>query len=115
LTTKFREADYYAERVAKRYESVSFWTPIKYFAVVSIGGVSILAVATIIALKMVPTASEVEQRFNEMRQIKLSISKNKIQLSDCGESKRRCVKVNKLEKNISYRDNGEVYLILDGY
>jgi hypothetical protein len=117
LTTKFREADYYAERASKRYESVSFWIPFKYFAIVIIGGVSILAGATMIVLKIVPTASEIEQRFNEMKQIELSISKSKIKLDNCGESKRRCVKVNKneYEKNIIYGDNGEVYLILDGY
>jgi hypothetical protein len=117
LIIRFREADYYAERAAKRYESVDFWTPVKYFLIVSIGGASIIAGATMIALKMVPTVSEVEQRFNEMKQIDLSISKNKIKLGDCGESKRRCVKVNKneFEKNVTYGGNGEVYLILDGH
>jgi hypothetical protein len=95
LITKFREANRQAEIAGKNYKMVSFWIPIKFFALLTIGGVCTIAGVTMIVLKMVPTFSEIENRFETMKKIELLISKNKVQLSTCDG--RKCVRVNKKE------------------
>jgi signal transduction histidine kinase len=116
LITKFREADQYAERAAQRYKSVSFWNPIMFFLIVIVSTGVVMSGFTAILSKVIPSYTEINKRFEKMKQLDLLISENDVKLNYCGEQKRRCVKVNKneLEKDL-YGDDGEAYVILDGH
>lgn len=114
LINKFESADRYADRATARYKSVSFWNPIVFYLSAITIGVAGLIGMTKIMLNMIPTQAEISERIEIMKQIDSSISENQIKLNFCDN--RRCVQVNKDTSDKKFvGENGEVYLILDGY
>lgn len=67
VVAKLGEVNKQAEVATSKYKMVSFLIPIKFFVFLTIGGVCILTLATMIMLKILPTASEIENRFETIK------------------------------------------------